>query len=72
MAERLKNLDPEQLARLHPRVSEKMARASDGIRNRLEEARRMNMDELRELQRSVARRTFVRRQLLFSVLYSLT
>ena len=46
-----KGLDPEQLPMLHPRVSERMARSSDGVRNRLEEARRMNIDELRELQR---------------------
>jgi hypothetical protein len=46
-----KGLDPEQLAVLHPRVSERMARTSEGVRNRLEEARRMNVDELKELQR---------------------
>lgn len=46
-------MDPEQLAQLHPRMSEKVARDAQDIRNRLEEARRMNMDELRELQRSV-------------------
>ena len=53
LQERLKKLNPEQLAELHPRVSERMARDSDGIRNRLEEARRMNIDEMRELQRFV-------------------
>ena len=51
LQEHLQKLKPEDLARLHPRVSERMARESDEIRNRLEEARRMNMDELRELQR---------------------
>ena len=54
MLEHLKGLDPEQLAQLHPRVSERMARASEGVRNRLEEARRLNVDELRELQRLAA------------------
>ena len=44
-------MNPEDLAKLHPRMSERMARDSDEIRNRLEEARRMNMDEMRELQR---------------------
>ena len=53
MMDHLKDLKPEELAKLHPRVSERMARSSEGIRNRLEEARRMNMDELRELQRSL-------------------
>ena len=47
----LQQLKPEELATLNPRVSERMARDSDGIRNRLEEARRMNIDEMRELQR---------------------
>ena len=51
MLDHLKNMNPEQLAQLHPRVSERMARASEGVRNRLEEARRLNIDELRELQR---------------------
>jgi hypothetical protein len=51
LQEKLKQINPEQLAKLHPRVSEKMARDSEAIRSRLEEARRMNMDEMRELQR---------------------
>ena len=53
LQEKLKQINPEQLAKLHPRVSEKMARDSEAIRSRLEEARRMNMDEMRELQRWV-------------------
>lgn len=51
--EHLQKMKPEDLARLHPRVGERMARDSDAIRSRLEEARRLNMDELRELQRCV-------------------
>lgn len=47
-------MKPEELARLHPRLGERMARDSDSIRSRLEEARRLNMDELRELQRFAA------------------
>ena len=44
-------MNPEDLAKLHPRVSERMARDSDEIRNRLEEARRMNVEEMRDLHR---------------------
>ena len=47
----MKRFRPEDMADLHPRLGERMARNSDDIRNRLEEAKRMNVDEMRQLQK---------------------
>ena len=45
---------PEDLPKIHhERVGERMARSSEEIRSRLEEARRMNMEEMRQLQKCV-------------------
>lgn len=49
--ERIRNLHPENLADLHPRLGERMARNSDEVRSRLEEARRMTVEEMRNLQK---------------------
>ena len=54
LRDQLKQMNAEELAKLHPRVSERVARDTDGVRNRLEEARRVNLDEMRELQRFAA------------------
>lgn len=49
----MKNFRPEDVPNLHPHLGERLARSSEEIRSRLEEARRMNIDELRQLQKYV-------------------
>ena len=49
--ERIRNFHPENLADLHPRLGERMARNSDEVRSRLEEARRMTVEDMRNLQK---------------------
>ena len=49
--ERIRNFHPENLADLHPRLGERMARNSEEVRSRLEEARRMTVEDMRNLQK---------------------
>ena len=53
LQEHLKRMQPEDLPNVHAKVGERMARSSEEIRSRLEEARRMNIDEMRHLQKYV-------------------
>ena len=51
--ERIRNFRPEDLADLHPHLGERMARSSEEVRSRLEEARRMTVEDMRNLQKCV-------------------
>ena len=51
LAPDLRRLNLDKLGANHPLFGDRLARASDDVRSRLDEARRVNIEEMRQLQR---------------------
>ena len=51
MAKRLGKMRPEDIPDAHPRLADKLAREFPDLRGQFDEARRLNIDELRQFQK---------------------